>query len=145
MSELTPKAISGMWTGRLVDARGYEGELVLHLDAGRGSISGTVDATIGVTHESQRQRVVVKGEYDDDVARLHGVVDEQAGVEITMELDVFALAREGYGMRGRYQVGARTFSPLRDGVVAAAKDLPIPAVEVKPQLEVPRHGTGSAS
>ncbi len=145
MAGLTAKQVSGLWSGRLIDVRGFEGELTLLLQARRGSVSGTIEAAVGATHVSQRQRVHIKGKIGDaPVVRLEGVVDEKAGVEIVLDLEVFDLTGGGSGMRGTYQVVARSFSPLRAGVVAAAKDRPIPAEEVRPQREVPRHGRKKA-
>ena len=141
MAGLTAKQVKGLWTGRLIDVRGYEGEFSLVLKSRSGSVSGTIEAAIGATHVSQRQRVPVRGKIGDDpVVRLEGVVDEKAGVEIALELEIFDLVGEGNGMRGTYRVVARSFSPLRAGVVAASKDRSIPAQEVRPQREMPRHG-----
>lgn len=145
MAKLPASAVSGRWTGHLLDVRGYEGELVLELEARRGSVSGAIEALIGETHESRRQRVRVKGEYGEDRVRIAGVVDDSVGVELSLDLVVFPLAGDGYGMRGTYRVGARSFSPMRDGVIAAAKDLPIPAEEIKPMRVVPRRGREEAS
>ena len=138
MGILKPREVSGTWTGRLIDIRGYEGQITMRLAGKRGAVKGTADAAIGATHQSEHWRVQLIGEYGEDRIQLNGVVDEEVGPEVAMDLSIFELAGGGYGMRGTYHVSAREFSPLRAGVVAASKGEPISATEVHPELVLHR-------
>jgi hypothetical protein len=141
MKDLTPKAIAGTWRGRLIDVRGLEGELTLELSANRGRAKGIANAAIGATHETERRRVKLQGKYGDDALTLFGVVDERAEVDLAIDVKIFELAGGGHGMCGTYRVSARSFSPLRAGVIAASKGERITASEVHPELVLNRRET----
>ena len=134
MGNLKPREVSGTWTGRLIDIRGYEGEITMQLAGQRGAVEGRADVALGATHQSERWRVKLAGKYGEDRVQLNGVVDEELGPEVAMDLNIFELTGGGYGMRGTYHVSAREFSPLRAGVMAASKGEPISAAEVHPEL-----------
>ncbi len=140
MADLPPRAISGTWTGRLIDVGGFEGELSMHLRARRGAVRGAATAEIGVGHTSERRRLVLRGEYSGDDVKLVGAI-EKAEVEIVLSCRVFKLARGGWGMRGTYEVSARGFSPLRAGVVAASKDQVLGTVEVGAEAQEAKRET----
>ena len=129
---------AGTWTGKLIDVRGYEGEIVLRLEGDPEKLYGKIDATIGATHVSQRQTVVVSGEYRDGDLWLKGIVDPEAGVEIAIEARIFEIFGGGFGLRGTYQVAARQFSPLRAGVISASRGERLTAVEVREEVTVVR-------
>ena len=133
MAILKPGEVSGTWTGRLIDIRGYEGEITMQLAGKRGAVEGRADVAIGATHQSEHWRVKLVGKYGDDRIQLNGLVNEETGPEVAMDLSIFELAGGGYGMRGTYHVSAREFSPLRAGVVAASKGEAISATEVHPE------------
>jgi hypothetical protein len=135
---LKPKQVSGTWTGRLIDIRGYEGEISLQLTGRRGAVHGSATAAIGATHESERWRLKLSGEYGDDRVQLSGMVDEETGPEISLDVTIFELAGGGEGMRGTYKVSPRKFSALRTGVISASKGELIRTTEVRPELVLQR-------
>lgn len=121
--------VAGTWRGRLIDIRGFEGEITLRLDGEGGAVKGVVDAAIGATHSSEVRRLAVTGKIDEDRLTLEGEAADGVGIGIDARL--FALTGGGVGLRGTYEVAARAFSPLRAGVIAASTGVRAPSTEVK--------------
>jgi hypothetical protein len=116
------RKLSGLWRGRLVDIQGFEGELELDLKGGSaGQLTGTFNVSIAANHAPIRQRGAVEGKFSDDKLTL-ALVGKDLPVKIGLIGDVLDLRDGGVGLRGSYEVSAKTFSPLQGGVACAAKD-----------------------
>jgi hypothetical protein len=123
--------VAGTWRGRLVDIRGFEGQISLHLQGEGGEVKGVAEAVIGATHVSEAYRIPVAGKARGDRLVLEGRAGGEQGVGFAIDARVFELPGGGSGLRGTYEVAARGFSPLRAGAIAASKGVKAPSTEVK--------------
>jgi hypothetical protein len=116
------RRLSGVWRGRLVDVQGFEGVLELTIESGAaGRLRGSYNVEIATTHSTMRQQGEVHGSYSQKGLSL-AFASKEPPIEIRLAGDVLDLRDRGVGMRGVYEVSARTFSPLQGGVISAAKD-----------------------
>ncbi len=130
--------VAGTWRGRLIDIRGFEGEISLRLVGDGGAVKGVAEVSVGATHTSQQHRLTVSGKVDGDRLVLEGAASREAGVRFGIEARVFELHGGGLGLRGTYEVAARGFSPLRAGAIAASTGVKVPSVEVKAETRTVR-------
>lgn len=131
--------VAGTWRGRLIDIRGYEGEVSLRLDGDERRFKGVATVSIGGTHASQTHRIELVGELRDDRLVLSGTVPGDVGVEFGIEAAVFELPVGGMGLRGTYEVATKTWSALRAGVITASSGMRPPSTEIEdrtPRAEV---------
>ncbi len=118
----TARRLSGVWRGRLVDIQGFEGALELKLESGAGGkLRGSYHVDIATTHSAMRQQGEVHGSYSKSGLSL-AFASKEPPIGIRLTGDVLDLRDGGVGMRGVYEVSAKTFSPLQGGVISAAKD-----------------------
>lgn len=132
--------VAGTWRGRLIDIRGYEGEVSLRLDGDERRFKGVATVSIGGTHASQTHRIELVGELGDGRLVLSGAVPGDVGVEFGIEAAVFELPVGGTGLRGTYEVAAKSWSALRAGVITASRGMRPPSTEIEdraPRTEVP--------
>ncbi len=122
--------VSGTWRGRLVDIRGFEGQISLRL-AGEAAVKGTAEVAVGATHTSDAYRIPVSGKLSEGRMVLEGTAGGDPGVGFAIDCQVFEIPSGGLGLQGTYEVAARGFSPLRAGVIAASKGVTVPSAEVK--------------
>jgi hypothetical protein len=122
--------ISGAWTGRLVDAGGFEGRLTLRLEEQKGGIRGTFTTAIRTQHGEMTHAGGVDGTLKGDHVTLRFELKEvDAKVELTGEL--FEMHAGGFGLKGCYEVAARRYSPLIAGVVVAQHSRSVPLKSVR--------------
>lgn len=131
--------LNGTWTGRLIDIRGFEGEIVLRLESEEGEVRGRADVRILTQHEVESYRLPIVGETGKrGRILLKGSAGEDAGVEFGIEGVVFELPADGLGLRGTYEVVARQFTALSGGVIVCSKGGRLPTVEVRPERTIRR-------
>lgn len=124
------REVTGSWRGRLIDIRGYEGEVTLRLEGDGESVRGTASVSIGGTHASTIRRLELRGELREDQLRLSGAVPGDLGVEIAVDATLFEMPIGGTGLRGTYEVTAKQWSPMRAGVLTAARGLRPASTEI---------------
>jgi len=131
-------SIQGKWSGRLIDVRGFEGEVILNLKQDRkgGDITGTCDAMIGVNHASSSFHGEVKGGITKDNLKLSVQADKKGEVIIHLQGQVSQMKEGGVGLKGTYDVGVRGFSPLGGGIICANLNKPLTAVTIAPEIVV---------
>ena len=116
------RQLDGVWTGQLVDVRGFKGEITLNLsDDKKGALKGHYRAVIVGQHEPVLGRGEVAGTSARDKLKLT-LSSREKDVKMGFDGDLIALRDGGIGMRGSYQLSARGFSPLQTGVVVLSKD-----------------------
>lgn len=130
--------VQGKWFGRLVDVRGFEGDITLNLkqDGKSGEITGTCDAAIGTNHTSSTFYGEVRGDLTKDRLKLSVQADKQGAVIIHLDGQVGAMKEGGAGLKGTYGVAARGFSPLHGGIICASLNKPITAVTMATEMVV---------
>lgn len=123
----------GTWTGRMVDLQGFEGEITLRLERGEksGTVMGWFDVAIGGHHDSIRRRGTVEGRQTDDRIVLNLEVGDEKAARIAVDGRVWALNSGGTGLCATYDVAAKSFSPLRGGVLALSTGVPIRSTTVE--------------
>lgn len=124
------RGLSGAWRGRLIDIRGYEGEVALRLGGEGDKLTGVAEVSVGGTHASESHRMVLTGELQEDRLVLTGAVPGDVGVEFGIEADVFEMPIGGIGLRGTYEVGTKRWSSLRAGVITASKGMKPPSTQI---------------
>lgn len=133
------REVAGRWRGRLIDIRGYEGEISLRLDGDDERLKGVATVVIGGTHSSETHRIELTGELREDRLVLSGAVPGDVGVEFGIDATVFEMPIGGIGLRGTYEVVAKRWSALRAGVITASSGVRPASAEVEsraPEAEV---------
>jgi hypothetical protein len=113
------ETVKGSWSGRLVDAGGFEGTVNLSLREGRGAVEGVFDAAIDGQHRPTHMRGMVSGSLKGaQLVLTLDTGDKDAPVSVSFAGAVFATRSGELGACGRYAVSARRFSPLLGGVIS---------------------------
>lgn len=129
MASGKPIDVTGSWRGRLVDVRGFEGELTLDLRAKAARITGDFRSAVGAQHETIDRQGPVKGTLDGNRLSLEMLAAD--GVEIAIHGTVFRLRAGGTGLKAVYKVvAAEGFSPLHGGVLVASHGTTPPSQEM---------------
>ncbi len=123
-------SIQGKWLGRMIDIRGFEGNIVISLQQNKkdGDITGSCVATIGTNHASSEFRGDIKGSLTKEGLQLSASVGEKESVLIVLNGKPAKLKEGGLGLKGTYAISGRGFSPLRGGVICATLNRPIKSV-----------------
>ena len=116
------KRLGGAWRGRLVDLQGFEGEILMTLQAvDEAAVGGTFSVSIGSTHASLVQRGEVKGTVRDSVVMFAFQLRDPP-VKVVWRATAQDLRDGGVALSGTYDVSAKTFSPLQGGAISVSKD-----------------------
>lgn len=120
--------VEGFWEGRLIDIRGYEGEFSLELKLGeKNEVHGTYKVSIPDEESLMSQQGDFKGTIKEDQISLIFEPGKEDIVRIQMEGRIQRLKEKGLGLKGTYNVSAKTSSPFRGGILSGRtiKSLPL--------------------
>ena len=111
--------VEGTWIGRLIDVGGFEGEVTLTLQGGKGAVEGVFEAVIDGQHYPTRLRGRVSGaQKGNSLALVLDVGQRDTKVAVSLDGDVFKTRRGDLAACGVYAVSARQSSALMGGVIS---------------------------